>query len=171
MQAAIYDGIHSLGYQGVPELDGVIWDLYGPECGRRHDLVLLRKSNFNERLRDVQLDEIDQYVAYADKTYNDHSHLIGAYHGHNVADWKLHENNVMKSMRIGIEWAFGKVTSQNRYIDYYKGMAVGMIPVGRMYRVAVLLANAHSCFYGNQSSLYFNIEPPSIEEDFRINGV
>ena len=50
-------------------------------------------------------------------------------------------------------------------------MAIGMIPVGRMYRVAVLLANAHSCFYGNQSSLYFNIEPPSIEEDFRINGV
>ena len=74
-------------------------------------------------------------------------------------------------MRIGIEWAFGKVTSQNRYIDYYKGMAIGMIPVGRMYRVAVLLANAHSCFYGNQSSLYFNIEPPSIEEYFSINGV
>ena len=46
-----------------------------------------------------------------------------------------------------------------------------MIPIGRMYRVAVLLANAHSCFYGNQSSLYFNIVPPSIEEDFRTNGV
>ena len=172
LQLAIYDGknkIHSLGYQGLSGPDGIIYDTFGPLPGRRHDIILLQDSDLNHRLHNVQQGNLMQYKVYADKAYNDMSHVLGAYHGLDNQPWQLEDNDTLKRVRIGVEWAFGKVVSNNKYIDYYKGMSIKLQPVAKMYRVAILFANVHTCLYGSQSSLYFNILPPTLEEYLREN--
>ena len=169
-QAAIYDGknkIHSLGYQGVSGPDGIVYDIFGPLCGRRHDVLIFRKSSFNVRFGNIQNHNEVQYVAYADKAYTDCSHVLGAYHGHNVTEEHKVHNNIMKSVRIGIEWAFMKIVMNNSYLDYHRGMNIALQPVAPMYRVSVLLANAHTCLYGSQAAQYFGIIPPNIFDFFR----
>ena len=36
--------------------------------------------------------------------------------------------------------------------------------MGLYYPVANILTNCHTCLYGSQSSLYFNLAPPVLED-------
>ena len=59
-------------------------DLYEPVAGRHHDMIMVRESNINRRVRDVQLGNYQQYVIYADKGYVNMTHLVAAYYGANL---------------------------------------------------------------------------------------
>ena len=48
-------------------------------------------------------------------------------------------------------------------------MKVLMVPTSKMYVVAVALTNMHNCLYPNQTSQYFDMEPPSLEEYLAMN--
>ena len=45
-------------------------------------------------------------------------------------------------------------------------MKVNLSPVGKMYVVCALLENAQTCFYGNQVSEMFGIDPPLLNDYF-----
>ena len=51
-------------------------------------------------------------------------------------------------------------------MDFHKNLKIGLSSVGKMYIVSALLRNAHTCFNGNQTSEYFNLAPPTLEEYF-----
>ena len=50
---------------------------------------------------------------------------------------------------------------------FQKNLMIGMSSVGKMYIVCALLRNALTCLYGNETSEFFNLDPPSLHDYFR----
>ena len=53
-----------------------------------------------------------------------------------------------------------------KFMDFHKNLKIGLNSVGKMYIVSALLRNAPSCFNGNQTSEFFDLDPPTLEEYF-----
>lgn len=70
----------------------------------------------------------------------------------------------MSSVRECVEWGFGKVVSLFAFLDWKKGLRMGLSPAGKFYIVGVILTNCHTCLYGSQTSSFFGVESPSLEE-------
>ncbi len=164
-----YKKHHSVKFQAITGPDGIIYDLWGAELGRRGDNYLLHRSDINSRLALLQEGREIQYCLYSDKLYGKHSHLNPAYKNyltHPFCIGRRTINSVMSRSRIGIEWDFKKVTESFRYVDYHKGLKIQLSKVGLLYRVAVLLANAHTCLYSSQTGSAFNCLSPRLSEYF-----
>ena len=73
----------------------------------------------------------------------------------------------MKKARIAVEWSFGDVVAYFAFMDFKKNLKLGLQPIGKMYRFCVLLKNARACLYGNLTSVYFDLTPPSLGDYFR----
>ena len=75
-------------------------------------------------------------------------------------------NKSMSKACIAVEWIFGDVITSFKFLDYKKNLKIGLSSVGKMYTVCALLRNAITCLYGNQTSEYFELNPPTLEEYF-----
>ena len=53
-----------------------------------------------------------------------------------------------------------------QFIDFKKNLKIGMSAVGKQYIVCALLRNALTCLYGNNTSEYFQLDPPTIQSYF-----
>ena len=47
--------------------------------------------------------------------------------------------------------------------DLSKNFKVLLQPVGKLYIVAALLVNCHTCLYGSQTGQFFDLDPPELE--------
>jgi hypothetical protein len=56
------------------------------------------------------------------------------------------------------------VIQQFAFLDHSKSMKIMKMPVGCYYIGGCFLQNLRTCFYGNQTSNYFNMRPMGIEE-------
>ena len=151
---------------GLSAPDGLLMDLFGPIAGRYHDMIMVQESGINGKFRDVQIGQEAQYVMYTDKGYADRTHLLAAYHGAELTLPQMQINGVMTLLRVAVEWCFGKITECQKYIDFAQGQQMQLQPVAKYYRLAALLMNAHSCLYGNQTSIHFGLKPPSLRVYF-----
>lgn len=71
----------------------------------------------------------------------------------------------MAKLRVTVEWMFKDITSTWAYLKFQEGLRVKQQPVGLFYIVAADLTNLLSVLRGrNQTSQYFGINPPSLEE-------
>lgn len=140
---------HGFKYQAVLLLNGLIGDFYGPMVGRRSDIILFDRSKFGRRMQDVHNntqgmlgnDGVTRYpfVVYGDPAYVCTPCVQRAHSGLNLTPAQRRMNSTMKSKRIAVEWGFGAVLNQWRYIDYPHGLKEGSMPVGQLYMAAVLL--------------------------------
>ena len=60
----------------------------------------------------------------------------------------------------------GDVVNYFKFIDFKKNLKIGLSSVGKMYVVCALLRNALHCLYGNMTSGFFEVDPPSLQEYF-----
>ena len=74
----------------------------------------------------------------------------------------------MSGIRIGVEWAFGKIIVRSAFVGFGRAMRLRESPVRKYYHVAVLFANAHTCFYGGIHNPAFNTFPPTINDYFGV---
>jgi hypothetical protein len=51
-----------------------------------------------------------------------------------------------------------------QFVDNKKKMKLREVPIAMYMRAAVLLSNFNSCLYGNETSTFFDIAPPTLEE-------
>ena len=72
----------------------------------------------------------------------------------------------MSEVRISVEWLFNDIINYFKFMDFKKNLKVGLSSVGKMYIVSGLLRNAFTCLYGNSTSKFFDIQPPSLEDYF-----
>lgn len=75
-------------------------------------------------------------------------------------------NAAMSSVRVSVEWLFGDVVRSFKFLDFKNNLKIGLSAVGKMYVVCAVIRNALTCLYGNQTSDYFGIDPPTIQEYF-----
>ena len=76
-------------------------------------------------------------------------------------------NLSMSSVRESDEWTFGDVVKSFKALDFKSDLKIGLSSVGKMYLVCALIQNAITCLYGNQTSKFFELEPPAVHDFFR----
>lgn len=106
---------------------------------------------------------------YGDLAYPLRVHLQTPFRRAPLAPLMQDYNEAMSALRISVEWLFGDVINSFKFLDFKKNLKVGLssVHVGKMYVVCALLHNAITCLYGNNTSDYFDIEPPTLEQYFQ----
>ena len=72
----------------------------------------------------------------------------------------------MSKVRVSVEQLIGDIIKQFIFTDFKKNQKMGLSPIAKQQRVSVLLTNAFTCLYRNNTSDYFDLEPPILEEYF-----
>ncbi|CAB1109359.1 unnamed protein product [Ectocarpus sp. CCAP 1310/34] len=163
---------HALKYQAVDSPDGIIRQLWGPALGRRHDVALLGESDLLAVLMQSFNDaQGEPYYLYGDPAYQNSPWLMSPYRGLLTPE-EAGFNSAMSSVRVTVEWGFGRVVAQWPYVDYHNKQQVGLSAcgLGKQYSVAGILTNCHCCFYPNSTAQYFDLQPPSLEEYLQGEG-
>ena len=75
-------------------------------------------------------------------------------------------NKAMSSVCASIEWIFGEIVKYFKFVDFKRNLCLGLSPIGKFYIVCALLQSAMACLYGNITSEWFGLSPPSLEEYF-----
>jgi hypothetical protein len=193
-QRQAYNGhkcVHALKFQAVMTPDGIISHLTGPWVARRHDSWILGESGLYQELEQWAHSTNGQPMyLYGDQAYSMTTYIMcpvkGEWYncsfpfdlalifsftcliGINLSEEELLFNKRMSSVRECVEWGFGKVVANFSFVDFKKNQKVFLQPVGRMYMVAVLMVNCHTCLYSSQTGMFFNLEAPQLNDYLAI---
>lgn len=140
----------------------MIANFFGPEPGRRHDSFLLEQSKVVEKLRD-QIGADNLYL-YGDSGYSLKRLLITPHQGNNLTPAQVAFNEQMGKLRIAVEWEFGELFQQFSFLTFKYNQKLYLQPLAKYIKVSVILKNCQTCLYGSQTSAYYDVEPPSLEE-------
>ena len=127
--------IHRAWYNGWKKLRGMKWqtvdmpngmnfNVWGSISIRHPDCVSLEDSNLNDKLVELQLGNLMQYVIYGDSAYiyvND-SHILARHHIQPLTARQVTENKALSSCRQLIEWDYGDVGTMWALVDYKKNL-------------------------------------------------
>ena len=170
-QRVLYNGhkrVHSIKFQSVVAPNGLIANMFGPVEGKRHDSGMLAQSNLLNQLQTWSFSQNNQPLCiYGDPAYPLRIHLQGPFKGANLTNNEKAYNKSMSEARVSVEWIFGDIVNYFAFLDFKKKHKVGLSSVGKMYMTCALLHNVRTCLYGNTTSRYFDLDPPTINEYFQ----
>jgi len=166
-QHILYNGhkrCHCVKWQGIMLPNGIMPMPFGPINGRNNDAFMLHESRLIPIMRRISRRLGQAYCLYGDPAYP-LSRWMSAPFKHAVlnAD-EAHFNTQMRRTRIPNEWGFGKIKGNFAYLDFSKGMEPYKNDIQRLWPVAVIFTNCHTCLYGSQTGWNFHMEPPTLEE-------
>ena len=104
---------------------------------------------------------------YGDPAYPLRIHLQAPYRQGCLTQQMEDYNKALSAVRVSVELLFRDIINSFKFLDYKKNLKIGLSSVGKMYIVCALLRNAVTCLYGNQTSEFFDLEPPTLEEYFQ----
>ena len=170
IQRILYNGhkrVHSIKFQSVVAPTGLIANLYGPVEGRIHDSGMLADSNLLPLLQQhCNRQNGTPLCIYGDPAYPLRAHLQAPFKGNRITPLQDEFNKAMSKVRVSVEWIFKEIIRYFAFLDFKKNLKLQLSAVGKMYLVCGLLANAHVCLYRSQTSEFFDVEPPTVEEYF-----
>ena len=149
--------------QSVTVPNGLIAHLFGPIEGRRHDAFMLSVSGLPFKLRPFNRSNGEPYVLYGDPAYGLSRNILSPYRGMNLSSQENNFNKAMSSVRVSVEWTYGKLVQYFAYLDFKKNQKILLQPIGKYYLVGAILTNCHTCFYGSTTTTFFGVQPPSLE--------
>ena len=157
---------HGLKFQSILVPDGFIACLYGPVPAKTHDAKLLRESGLLDQLEEIMPHDGDLtiYTFYGDLAYAKSMYLIGGFHNADVGTDEALYNCIISSVRITVEWGFGAIIRQWKFLDFQQSMKIFECPVAQYYIIAAFLCNLHNCFVGSKMQSYFNAQQLTIDE-------
>ena len=151
-------------FQSVVAPNGLICHLFGPLEGRRHDAFMLRESCLLQELeRKMNKANGDPYVIYGDPAYPVRRHILAPFRNAQLTPAEQNFNEAMSAVRTSVEWGYGKIVKYFAFVDFSKNLKVLLQPVGKLYIVAALLVNCHTCLYGSQTGQFFDLDSPELE--------
>ena len=165
-QRLVYNGHkrYCLKYQSITTPNEIIANLFGLLERRRHDSFMLAHSGVMVQLEQHSFDsQGNSLCIYGDAGYPLRRYLQTPFLG-NLTQQQKDFNEVMSKVRASVEWLFGDIIKQFKFTDFKKNQKMGLSPIAKQYRVSVLLTNAFTCAYRNNTSNYFDLEPPILEK-------
>mmetsp|Transcript_5423 Transcript_5423/g.7992 ORF Transcript_5423/g.7992 Transcript_5423/m.7992 type:complete len:282 (+) Transcript_5423:192-1037(+) len=167
-QRLFYSGYkhqHGLLFQGLSLPNGILALMHGPYPGGVYnDLSMLEMSGILEMLWSFTEINGVRYFLYGDRGYSIEPGLIPPFpRASSMSDREKIFNSRMSSVRVSVEWTFGKIKSLFPFLDVAHKLRIGSMPLGSHYLIATLLTNCHSCLYGSESAQYFNCPAPELE--------
>ncbi|KAE8217762.1 hypothetical protein CF319_g8221 [Tilletia indica] len=167
-QRSFYNGhkrTHAIKFQFLTTPDGLVW-VDGPFRGPRHDSTMLKSTRLHQWLEDHSMRPNGRKLyIFADKGYAARGQLMVPYKG-NTTDAQRRYNVAMSRIRVEVEHAIGWVTKTFPRFESKRSQRILLSPLGKEYKVAIILVNALSCLSGNQTSVRIGCDPPSLESYF-----
>mgnify|MGYP000480076068 FL=1 len=121
--------------------------------GRRHDAGMLAYSRLLHNLEPLAFNPAGQSLCiYRDPTYPLGIHLQGPFKFGVLTPQMEQYNKAMSAVRSSVEWLFGDIVNSFKFLDFKKILKLMLSSIGKMYVVCVLLRNALTCLYGNETS-------------------
>ena len=168
-QRMVYDGhkrVHALKFQSIVTPNGLIANLFGPVEGRRHNSGMLAMSGLLPQLQHMSFSPAGQAMCiYGDPAYLHRIHQCPLANRQELAPSQEAFNQSMSQVRVSVEWVFGDVVSSFKFTDFKKKLKIGLSAVGKIYIACVVLCNALTCVFGNNTSTFFGVKP-TLEEYF-----
>ena len=168
-QRYFYSGhkrIHAIQFQTIVSPDGMIAHLFGPMEGSRHDNGMLRESQLLAYL-ETQMPLTatgGEYCIYGDPAYPLRPQLMVPFQGGVLTADQKAWNKKMSACRVSVEWGYAKVIQLFPFVDFKKNVKILLQPVGALYTIAALFTNCHTCLHGCETSNFFGMKPPTLEE-------
>ena len=103
---------------------------------------------------------------YGDPAYPLRIRLQAPFRNHALTPQMQAYNAAMSGVRTSVEWLFGDIINYFKFLDFKRNLKIQLSSVGKMYVVCAILRNALTCLYGNQTSEFFKMEPPTLQEYF-----
>ena len=103
---------------------------------------------------------------YGDPAYPLRIHLIAPYRGAGITPQMEDFNSSISRVRTSVEWPFGDIINYFKFVDFKKTQKISLSAVGTLYIVCEILRNAMTCLYGNYTSEFFDIDPPTLQDYF-----
>jgi DDE superfamily endonuclease len=144
--------------------NGMTIDAFYGVSVRQNDLTVLRLSTVVERFAACQQGNERQYIIYGDSIYPTRSHLTSRHPRLGITDEEKRENRCMSSLREAIEWEYADISRLWGYTAFTGSLKMLKAPVTKIFIAATILKNAHVTVNGCEASIYFNMQPPSLEE-------
>ena len=101
---------------------------------------------------------------YGDSAYPLRTNLQVPFTGPNLTPDRIGFNARMSECRVCVEWGFADITAKFSSLAVKKKQRLLHQPVGMYYAVATLLTNCHTCLYGNETSQFFDLTPPALDQ-------
>ena len=114
-----------------------------PAEGKKHDASMLVDSN---RLHVLEQNAFsptgEPMCVFVDPVYPLQVHLKAPFR-HGILTPMMEEYNAeISSVRVSVEWLFGNIINDFKFLDFKKNLKIGMSSVGKMYLVCALPHNA-----------------------------
>lgn len=84
------------------------------------------------------------------------------YRDHQLTPQMQAFNEAMSEVRVSVEWIFGDIVESFKFLNFKKNLKLGLSAVGKQYVVSALFRNILTCLYGNLTSEFFGLEPPTL---------
>jgi nuclease HARBI1 len=123
----------------------LLFNIYGPEDGRRHDMTLYNKSGIYEELSAALLVDGKQFCIYGDAAYVLRPFLQVGFPTVNADPETAIYTAKMNSIRIAVEWTYKDIKQNWTSIDYKRKLKVREAPIAINYLCGVLLWNFRVC--------------------------
>ena len=134
--------------------------------GKRHDAAMLVDSGLLRDLEHYAHVDGRPMCVYGDPAYPHRVHLQAPFRNRPLTAEMEAFNKSMSRVRVTVEWLFGDIVNYFRFLDFKKNLKIGLSSVGKLYVVAAILRNALTCMQPNNTSKFFELEPPTVEEYF-----
>ena len=155
-------------FQSTAAPSGLVANLFGPVEGKRHDSGMLARSGVLNQLQRFSVDtNWNPLCIYGDPAYPLRLHLQGPFRGAGLTPIQSAWNESTSEVRVSVEWIFGDIINNFKFLDFKKNLKLSLSAVGKMYATFALLDNARVCCYGSTTSDYFDVSPPEIGDYFR----
>jgi hypothetical protein len=171
-QRAVYTGLKK--FHGVKVLTVVmangLHSVYGPISARRNDIDAIQSANLDLHLRNLQEGQDIKYCVFGDGIFRvlaTPESTIRSYHraeiGAPLTDIQIHENIVMRKIRVEIEHAYGDVTNHFDLTDKNEEWKHGNGHLPEKLKLLFFLSNCITCSRGSSVTLKFDCFPPTLD--------
>ena len=106
------------------------------------------------------------FCLYSDPAYPHRINLQTPFRNRALTAPMIAFNQSMSTVRESVEWLFNDIVNYLKFMDFKKNLKISLSSVGKMYGVCAILRNALRRLYPNQTSQYFNLDPPTLQDYF-----
>ena len=155
-------------FQSIVTPNGLIANLFGPVEGRRHDSGKLAMSGLVLQLQHMSFSPAGQAMCiYGDPAYPHRIHLQCPFaRRQELTPAQEAFNQSMSQVRVSVEWVFGDVVTYFKFTDSKKKFEEWIECGWQNIHSLCFASQSLTCLYGNNTSTFFGVKPPTQEEYF-----
>jgi hypothetical protein len=165
---------HYMGAPRRPEHDANGFSvMHGPHSARENDLGSVNISGLDNYLTNIQAGQHIRYKTYGDGIFKRIARVDNCIRSYHEArplipktEFQVHENRVMKKMRIFVEHTYADLEKRFDIVNRkneWKWMNLTLNHPAKL-RTVFFFNNCLTCSHGNSLSKQYKIRPPTLAE-------